>query len=219
MFNLNIYVYKYSSFSKLFKIEKLLSQVQLFIKKYKQENDINTKYEIIAELFSSRVGKMLNMPVLEVIAKDEGLVMKLLSKRSEGFPINIKEIKRALAFEEWLLNIDLKEEHIMEDNMHYYIIDHGHTLSAWKPLYYVLEILNKPVTRFKLWSDFDSYKEGVELIRSLDCNETRTILKESANEVANMFKMKNEEINDFVDISSKILEYRKRILHTLFVQN
>ncbi|BFH72877.1 hypothetical protein SJAV_08210 [Sulfurisphaera javensis] len=191
--------------------------MQFFIKKYKQDNDINTKYEVIAELFSSRIGKILDMPVLEVTAKNEGMIMKQLEKKSNGNVKNLKKIKRALPFEEWLLNIDLKEEHVMDDEENNaYIIDHGHTLSAWKPLYYVVEIINKPVTRFKLWSDLESYKEGVEIVKSLDCDHTRIYLKETANEVAHLFKLKDDEINDFVNISSKILEYRKKILHLLF---
>ena len=191
--------------------------VQLFIKKYKQDNDINTKYEVIAELFSSRIGKILDMPILELTLTEEGIVMKMLKKK-EGKEIrNLDKLKRALPFEEWLLNIDLKEEHVMiDEENNAYIIDHGHTLSAWKPLYYVIEIINKPVTRFKLWSDTDNFKEGVEIIRSLDCEHTKIYLRETANEVSHLLNLKNDEILDFVNISSKILEYRKKILHLLF---
>ncbi|MBB5254710.1 hypothetical protein [Sulfurisphaera ohwakuensis] len=191
--------------------------MQFFIKKYKKENDINTKYEVIAELFSSRIGRVLDMPVLEIIPKEEGLKMKLLQKKSDGKAKNVDKIKRALAFEEWLLNIDLKEEHVMADNNNTaYIIDHGHSLSAWKPLYYVVEIINRPVTRFKLWSDRESYSEGVEIVRSLDCEQTKILLKETANEVAHIFNLNNDEITDFISISSRILEYRKKNLHLLF---
>jgi len=191
--------------------------VQLFIKRYKQENDINTKYEVVAELFSSRIGKLLDVPILELKPTDEGIAMKMLKRRGDRKGIrNLEKIKRALPFEEWLLNIDLKEEHVMideEDNA--YIIDHGHTLSAWKPLYYVVEIVNKPVTRFKLWSDADNFREGVEIVRSLDCEHTKIYLKETANEVSHLLNLKSDEITDFVDISSRILEHRKKILHLL----
>jgi len=124
-----------------------------FIKKYKQDRDINAKYEVIAELFSSRIGKILGMPILELKLTDEGLEMKKLRKGGKDEIKNLNKLKKALPFEEWLFNIDLKEEHIMIDEEGIgYIIDHGHTLSAWKPLYYVVEIVNKPVTRFKLWT-------------------------------------------------------------------
>lgn len=189
--------------------------MHLFIKKYKQEDDINAKYEVIAELFSSRIGKILDMPVLDLIPKEEGLAMMHLRTREERVK-NLEKIKRALPFEEWLLNIDLKEDHIMVDeDGNGYIIDHGHTLSAYKPLYYVFNILDRSVTRFKLWSDIMSYKEGVEIVRSLDCTYTKIYLKETANEVSHLLKLSTEEINDFVNVSSKILEHRKKILHLL----
>jgi len=188
-----------------------------FIKKYKQDRDINAKYEVIAELFSSRIGKILGMPILELKLTDEGLEMKKLKKGGKDEIKNLNKLKKALPFEEWLLNIDLKEEHIMIDEEGIgYIIDHGHTLSAWKPLYYVVEIVNKPVTRFKLWSDSESFKEGVEIVRSLDCKDVRIYLKETANEVSHLLNLKSEEIDDFVSISSKILEHRNKILHLLF---
>jgi len=64
--------------------------------------------------------------------------------------------------------------------------------------------------------DLESFKEGVEIVRSLDCKDVRIYLKETANEVSHLLNLKSEEIDDFVSISSKILEHRNKILHLLF---
>ncbi|AAY79651.1 hypothetical protein [Sulfolobus acidocaldarius] len=186
-----------------------------FLKRFKEENDIHSKYEVISELFASRIGRVLGMPVLDLEVTSEGIMMDYLPDRATFEVKNLKELKRALAFEEWLLNIDLKEDHILSKNNYGYIIDHGHVLLAWKPLYYVQEILHKPVTRFKLWSDKESYLEGVEIIKSLDKQNRNVILKETVNEISEFFE--GVDLSEYLYFSEKILDYRERILDSLFI--
>ena len=186
-----------------------------FTKRFKEEDEVHGTYELFSELFVSRLGNVLGIPVLEVSLTHEGLVMEYLPRKvlSPSDIRNLAQIKKALPFEEWVLNIDLKQDHIMadeEDNG--YIIDHGHSLLSWKPLYYVYEIINKPVTRFNLWSDEYHFKEGVEIIRSLDKKSRDVLLKESVNEVLSYRKLDSSLVNDFLEVSSKILDYREKLL-------
>lgn len=121
----------------------------------------------------------------------------------------------SLAFEEWILNIDLKEDHVLSKNGKGFIIDHGHSLSAWKPLYYIIQIIDKKVSRFNLWANEDDFKNGIELLSSIDYNMILNTLKESFSEVveSNFCKLLTKQvIDEYTELNLKILEKRMEYL-------
>lgn len=194
----------------------------LYFKPVKKEKDVNIALEIASELFASRLGRILNLPILEIsLIKFEGiqgLLMEYLPEKASEKVINIKDIKRSLAFEEWILNIDLKEEHVLSKDNKGYIIDHGHALTAWKPLYYIVQIIDKRVTRFNLWANEEDFSEGLELIKSLDFNIITNVLNESFNDIleANFCKLFTKQVaNEYLELSLKILEKRLKILNSI----
>ncbi len=141
----------------------------------------------------------------------------LPEKANQGIS-NIAEIKKSLAFEEWILNIDLKEEHVLAKENKGYIIDHGHAISAWKPLYYIAQIIDKRVTRFNLWAEEEDFSEGIELIKSVDSKIIKEVLKESFFEVqeANLCNMFTEQVaEEYFDLSLRILEKRASVLESI----
>ncbi|QXJ27370.1 Uncharacterized protein J5U23_00237 [Saccharolobus shibatae B12] len=192
----------------------------LYFKPTKKERDINVALEIVSELFASRVGKLLDLPIPEVFlvkyGEETGLLMEYLPDKASNENIsNLDEIKMSLAFEEWILNIDLKEDHVLSKNGKGFIIDHGHSLSAWKPLYYIIQIIDKKVSRFNLWANEDDFKDGIDLLSSIDYNTISNILKESFSEVAesNFCKLLTKQIIDEqMELNLKILEKRMEYL-------
>ncbi|QGA67952.1 hypothetical protein [Sulfolobus sp. E11-6] len=192
----------------------------LYFKPTKKERDINVALEIVSELFASKVGKLLDLPIPEVFLikyrEETGLLMDYLPDKASKENINnLDKIKISLAFEEWILNIDLKEDHILSKNGKGFIIDHGHALSAWKPLYYIIQIIDKKVSRFSLWATEDDFKDGIELLSSIDNNTIASILKQSFSEVAetNFCKLFTKQIIDEqIELNLKILEKRLEYL-------
>ncbi|MCH4814226.1 MAG: hypothetical protein QXY87_02465 [Saccharolobus sp.] len=192
----------------------------LYFKPAKKERDINVALEIVSELFASRVGKLLDLPIPEVFlvkyGEETGLLMEYLPDKASNENLsNLDEIKMSLAFEEWILNIDLKEDHVLSKNGKGFIIDHGHSLSAWKPLYYIIQIIDKKVSRFNLWANEDDFKDGIDLLSSIDYNTISNILKESFSEVAesNFCKLLTKQIIDEqMELNLKILEKRMEYL-------
>lgn len=192
----------------------------LYFKPTKKERDINVALEIVSELFASRIGKLMGLPILEVSlikhGDEIGLLMDYLpDKATEQNIYNLDEIKMSLAFEEWILNIDLKEDHVLSKNGKGFIIDHGHSLSAWKPLYYIIQIIDKKVSRFNLWASEDDFRDGIELLSSIDHNTISEILKESFSEVveSNFCKLFTREVAaEYMDLNIKILEKRMKYL-------
>jgi hypothetical protein len=186
----------------------------LYFKPVKKERDINVALEIVSELFASKVGKLLGLPIPEVFlieyGEETGLLMDYLpDKASKENISNLDEIKMSLAFEEWILNIDLKEDHVLSKNGKGFIIDHGHSLSAWKPLYYIIQIIDKKVSRFNLWANEDDFKNGIELLSSIDYNMILNTLKESFSEVveSNFCKLLTKQvIDEYTELNLKILE-------------
>lgn len=176
--------------------------------------------EIVSELFASKVGKLLDLPIPEVFlieyGEETGLLMDYLpDKASKENISNLDEIKMSLAFEEWILNIDLKEDHVLSKNGKGFIIDHGHSLSAWKPLYYIIQIIDKKVSRFNLWANEDDFKNGIELLSSIDYNMILNTLKESFSEVveSNFCKLLTKQvIDEYTELNLKILEKRMEYL-------
>ncbi len=194
-----------------------------FFKKFKKEKDINVAVEVFAELSSSKLGRYLGYPILEleIVEKDgeKGFAMEYLPDKAIPTALNIEKLKEALAFEEWVLNIDLKEDHVLMKNNNAYIIDHGHTLTAWKPLYYIQQIINSKVSRFNLWSDYESFYSSVENIKSVDFNVIEKILRETAKEILdlNFCSLYTQSVaNENIELSLRILKYRLNILHNLF---
>jgi hypothetical protein len=192
----------------------------LYFKPVKKERDINVALEIVSELFASKVGKLLGLPIPEVFlieyGEETGLLMDYLpDKASKENISNLDEIKMSLAFEEWILNIDLKEDHVLSKNGKGFIIDHGHSLSAWKPLYYIIQIIDKKVSRFNLWANEDDFKNGIELLSSIDYNMILNTLKESFSEVveSNFCKLLTKQvIDEYTELNLKILEKRMEYL-------
>ncbi len=194
-----------------------------FFKRVKRERDVNVALEVFSELASSRLAHSLSYPLLELqlgeVEGEKGIFMEYLDEKASERVKNIQKVKEALAFEEWILNVDLKEEHVMAKDGLAYIIDHGHALTAWKPLYYIQQIINSRVTRFDLWSDAESFKEGVRNIRSVNYDDVKKVFQESAKEVleANFCKLMSGQIaEENVDLSLRILKYRARILDSLY---
>lgn len=194
-----------------------------FFKKFKNEKDINVAIEVFSELSSSKLGRYLGYPILdlEITEKDgeKGFIMEYLPEKAIPTVSNIEKLKEALAFEEWTLNIDLKEDHVLMKDNNAYIIDHGHTLTAWKPLYYIQQVINSKVSRFNLWSDYESFYSGVRNIKSIDFITIEKILKETSREILdlNFCSMYTQSVaNEHIDLSLKILKYRLNILHNLF---
>ncbi|AWR96596.1 hypothetical protein DFR86_02875 [Acidianus sulfidivorans JP7] len=195
----------------------------LFFKPFKSDKDVNVAYEIFAELVSSRLGLYMGFPLLElkIGEKNErkGFFMEYLSEKADENVNNIDDLKSALAFEEVILNIDLKEEHVLAKDGKGYIIDHGHSFLAWKPLYYIHQLIDKKVARFNLWSDTDSFLNGVEKIKSIDDREVKEIIRYTAEDVYSMnycklFTEKYKE--EAIDLSFRIFNYRRSILTRLF---
>ncbi len=192
----------------------------LYFKPVKKERDINVALEIVSELFASKVGKLLGLPIPEVFlieyGEETGLLMDYLpDKASKENISNLDEIKMSLAFEEWILNIDLKEDHVLSKNGKGFIIDHGHSLSAWKPLYYIIQIIDKKVSRFNLWANEDDFRNGIELLSSIDYNMILNTLKESFSEVveSNFCKLLTKQvIDEYTELNLKILEKRMEYL-------
>lgn len=191
-----------------------------FIKFTKEERDVNVALEIASELFSSSVGRDLGLPIPEVHLEKVngnrfGLVMERLEERAGRLPSNVRELGASLPFEEWILNTDLKEEHVMLNGDRGFIIDHGHSLSAWKPLYYIMELNSKPVARFNLWADESSIKEGVEVLNSVNLREAEERLRKSMEEVlkAGFCKLFSSQVmEDHLKISRWILKERKQLV-------
>ncbi|MBW9141890.1 MAG: hypothetical protein K1T65_09470 [Candidatus Aramenus sp.] len=194
-----------------------------FFKKVKKEKDVNVALEVFSELASSRLAQRLSYPLLTLELKEvngeKGIEMEYLGERATRGAKNLQKVKEALAFEEWILNVDLKEEHVLAKDGFAYIIDHGHSLTAWKPLYYVQQIIDSSVTRFNLWSDKESFMEGVRNIRGVNYDEVRKVLLDSAKEVldANFCKLMTSQVaEENVELSLRILKYRARILDRLY---
>ncbi|TRM74168.1 hypothetical protein DJ528_10675, partial [Sulfolobus sp. B5] len=107
----------------------------VYFKPVKNEKNIHIALEIVSELFASKIAKILNLPILDVtltkFKNSMGLLMDYLPEKADQRISNIAEIRKSLAFEEWILNIDLKEEHVLAKENKGYIIDHGHAISAW----------------------------------------------------------------------------------------
>lgn len=195
----------------------------LFFKPFKKDKDVNVAYEIFAELASSRLGLYMGFPLLELKIGEKnsqrGFFMEYLPERATEEVSNINELKSALAFEESILNIDLKEEHVLAKDGKGYIVDHGHAFLAWKPLYFIQQIINTKVTRFNLWSDKESFLAGVEKIVSIDEREVKEILEYTAEEIfalkiSNLFDEKAKK--EAIDLSFRIFNYRRNILDKLF---
>ncbi|MDT7900636.1 MAG: hypothetical protein RRE78_01845 [Acidianus sp.] len=194
-----------------------------FFKPVKSFKDVNVAIEVFAELSASRLSKIMGFPLLDLkITEKEGkigLLMDHLPEKADENVINIDKIRSALAFEEVILNIDLKEEHVLSKEKIAYIIDHGHSFNAWKPLYYIQEIIDKKVSRFNLWSNREKFMEGVEIINSVDDKNILEILRDTAEEVYqyNFCKLFDRKaMEETIDLSFRIFRYRKRILPSLF---
>ncbi|MCY0882859.1 MAG: hypothetical protein OWQ50_03435 [Acidianus infernus] len=194
-----------------------------FFKPVKSFKDVNVAIEIFAELSASRLSKIMGFPLLDLkITEKEGkigLLMDHLPEKANESVINIDKIRSALAFEEVILNIDLKEEHVLSKERIAYIIDHGHSFNAWKPLYYIQGIIDKKVSRFNLWSNREKFMEGVEIINSVDDKNILEILRDTAEEVYqyNFCKLFDRKaMEETIDLSFRIFRYRKRILPSLF---
>ncbi|AEE95116.1 hypothetical protein [Acidianus hospitalis] len=194
-----------------------------FFKPVKSFKDVNVAIEVFAELSASRLSKIMGFPLLDLkITEKEGkigLLMDHLPEKADENAINIDKIRSALAFEEVILNIDLKEEHVLSKEKIAYIIDHGHSFNAWKPLYYIQEIIDKKVSRFNLWSNREKFMEGVEIINSVDDKNILEILRDTAEEVYqyNFCKLFDRNaMEETIDLSFRIFRYRKRILPSLF---
>lgn len=191
-----------------------------YIKRPKREKDVHVALEISAELFSSELGKQLGLPINEVELVDLGnegfaLSMDHLEELKEQDIKNYFDLGKTLPFEEFLLNVDLKREHVMMRDGKGYIIDHGHALDAWKPLYYVEQIIQSPVTRFDLWATDDALKEGVEIIKTIEIEEVTRTLRKSMESVldAKICAVFNKQaLEDHLSISKKILKHRKMIV-------
>jgi hypothetical protein len=194
-----------------------------FFKPVKSFKDVNVAIEVFAELSASRLSKIMGFPLLDLkITEKEGkigLLMDHLPEKADENVINIDKIRSALAFEEVILNIDLKEEHVLSKEKIAYIIDHGHSFNAWKPLYYIQEIIDKKVSRFNLWSNREKFMEGVEIINSVDDKNILEILRDTAEEVYqyNFCKLFDRKaMEETIDLSFRIFRHRKRILPSLF---
>ncbi|MQL55797.1 hypothetical protein [Acidianus ambivalens] len=194
-----------------------------FFKPVKSFKDVNVAIEVFAELSASRLSKIMGFPLLDLkITEKEGkigLLMDHLPEKADENVTNIDKIRSALAFEEVILNIDLKEEHVLSKEKIAYIIDHGHSFNAWKPLYYIQEIIDKKVSRFNLWSNREKFMEGVEIINSVDDKNILEILRDTAEEVYqyNFCKLFDRKaMEETIDLSFRIFRYRKRILPSLF---
>ncbi|EZQ02078.1 MULTISPECIES: hypothetical protein [Acidianus] len=194
-----------------------------FFKPVRLYRDPHVAVEIVAELAASRLGSLAGFPVIEVELADldgrKGIIMEYLPEKATKHSINISEIMEALAFEEVILNVDLKEEHVLAKNGKAYIIDHGHSFNAWKPLYFIQEIVSKRVTRFNLWSDKESFLRGVEKINSIDEKEVRKVVGEAVNDVVSfeVCKLFDDKLaKETIEISSRIFSFRKSILLSLF---
>ncbi|MEM0363715.1 MAG: hypothetical protein QXH75_07955 [Sulfolobaceae archaeon] len=192
----------------------------LYFKPSKKERDINIALEIVSELFTSEIGNILGLPIPKISLVRYngllGLLMDYFPEKANEKVSNIKEIKRSLAFEEWILNIDLKEEHVLAKDGKAFIIDHGHALSAWKPLYYISQLIDKRVTRFNLWAEETDFYEGIELINSLDFNIIKERLKDSFDQVlhSNLCSLFTRQIaEEYMNINMKILQKRLEFLN------
>ncbi|AOL16293.1 hypothetical protein BFU36_05785 [Sulfolobus sp. A20] len=194
----------------------------VYFKPVKNEKNIHIALEIVSELFASKIAKILNLPILDVtltkFKNSMGLLMDYLPEKADQRISNIAEIRKSLAFEEWILNIDLKEEHVLAKENKGYIIDHGHAISAWKPLYYIAQIIDKRVTRFNLWAEEEDFSEGIELVKSIDNKTIKELLRESFSEVqeANFCKLFTGQVaEEYFDLSLRLLEKRASILESI----
>ncbi len=191
----------------------------------KRERDIHVALEISSEIFSSALGKSLGLPIneVELVKLDDGrygLSMDRLEEFEGNNVTNLFELGMALPFEEFLLNVDLKREHVLAKDGKGLIIDHGHTLDAWKPLYYVEQILYNPVTRFDLWATRDSLQEGVEIVKGINVDEASKTLREAMTRVmdtgiCSLFT--RQVMEEHLQISTKILRHRKAIVPRFYI--
>ncbi|BBL46603.1 MULTISPECIES: hypothetical protein [Metallosphaera] len=191
----------------------------------KREKDIHVALEISSEIFSSALGKSLGLPIneVELVKLDDGrygLSMDRLEEFEGNNVTNLFELGMALPFEEFLLNVDLKREHVLAKDGKGLIIDHGHTLDAWKPLYYVEQILYNPVTRFDLWATRDSLQEGVEIVKGINVDEASKTLREAMTRVmdtgiCSLFT--RQVMEEHLQISTKILRHRKAIVPRFYI--
>ncbi|QKR00445.1 hypothetical protein GWK48_08730 [Metallosphaera tengchongensis] len=195
-----------------------------YIKKAKKEKDVNIALELSYEIFSSTLGRSLGLPIpeVELVSLDNGdigLSMDYLGDLKDQEIVNKKELGMSLPFEELLLNVDLKREHVMVKDRKGYIIDHGHVLDAWKPLYYIEDIIWSPVTRFDLWSNPSALREGVELVKQIDLDYAKKELGLSMelvrqSKLCSLFTA--QVVEDHLNTSYKILKLRKTIVPRLY---
>ncbi|WP_054845971.1 hypothetical protein [Sulfuracidifex tepidarius] len=131
----------------------------------REYKDHNVSLEIATEIFSSRIGRKMGFPLLEVkpftFNDKYGIVMEYLTEMGHPNLQNIDKLRLAVAFEEWILNVDMKESHVMAKDGKGYIIDHGHALSTWKPTYMIQKIIHERVTKFDIWSKTRTFYQGL----------------------------------------------------------
>ncbi|MUN28847.1 hypothetical protein [Sulfuracidifex metallicus] len=149
--------------------------------------DPNVSAELATEIFSSRIGRKMGFPLLEVKVIEFqgkfGILMEYLPEKAHPNLKNINLLRMALAFEEWILNVDMKEDHVLAKDEIGYVIDHGHSLSTWKPTYLLQELLYKRVSRFDMWSTYEHLKEGLEIIDGIKESEIKDEMEGAFDEI------------------------------------
>ncbi len=180
--------------------------------------DHNVSLEMATEIFSSRIGRKMGFPLLEVrgviYGGKYGLIMDFLPDKADPSVENVEKLREALAFEEWLLNVDMKADHVLAKDGKGYIVDHGHALSTWKPTYFIQRIIHERVTKFDMWGAED-LRSGTEIIDSMPDAEVKDEMEGAFDEVMREAGCKlftEENMKESVELNMRILTLRKEFL-------
>lgn len=119
---------------------------QWFFKKIRSpQPNRNEWLDLTCEMICTWLSKLLKVPIPVAIVMLLSVGVGLVSPYVDAAPlngvvpssvINADKIQVALAFEEWVMNQDDKPSHFLlhqvNGNYEFFIIDHGHTLIAWR---------------------------------------------------------------------------------------
>ncbi len=120
---------------------------RLFFKKIRPSGSGFEYHDLICELFCSRLASRLSLPVpacipLEVPGVGFGLLSSLVGKQTmtsvaQEAIVNADRLSAMFVFEQLMLNVDDKPDHfrvreLPDGKYEFFVVDHGHTLHAWR---------------------------------------------------------------------------------------
>lgn len=199
-------------------------------------------HDLVVELICSKLGSHLGVPVPLMVGHSDpalgtgfGLVseyfgVKTLSPNDDSSSIlNKDEFPKAFVFEQWVLNDDDKKEHFIlqpvEDEYRFWIIDHGHSLHAWRsdispdistpePLLFEPSIKHCPY-RVINRSEMES---GIALVKGMKDSTVKAIVDESFEEIKEIGRDNPIYAKSYQDFYQNENDHKGTILKILAVR-